>query len=399
MNQFTFLSTKQETTLMKKATLAIAALAACTSSAWAQSSVTLYGIVDVAVRYTDNEQAAGISKQSVVRVVGGGMSNSRLGINFTEDMGDGLKAIGNLESRLNADTGTAPIANGYPFWMQSWVGLQGGFGRVTLGRQYNVLFDLVTSTYASYPYSPYFDAYKPEIGLSLGSRADNMVKYMVEAGPFRGALQVSAGEGSATGGKTIGGYVRYSDAGLSGGAGYESYQLGSGKKVKASTVGASYRVGDWYLNAGYAVNKVDTGFTAADAAVIQGVPLLWGSFGNGGLAYTNPAIALGADKRTMWSVGVGYQITAQLNLGGHYYHGKQSGPGFAPLGISSAAVDAKADFLTMAADFAFSKRTDAYLEFDHTKLGGANASLTAVSGAANLAQTRSGLTIGLRHRF
>lgn len=385
---------------MKKATLAIAALAACTSSAWAQSSVTLYGIVDVAVRYTDNEQSAGKSKASVVRVIGGGMSNSRLGINFTEDMGDGLKAIGNLESRLNADSGTAPIAPGYPFWMQSWVGLQGGFGRVTLGRQYNVLFDLVTSTYASYPYSPYFDAYKPEIGLSLGSRADNMVKYMIESGPFRAALQVSAGEGNTTtGGKTIGGYARYSDLGLSAGAGYESYELGSGKKVKASTIGASYRVGPWYLNAGYAVNKVDNGITATDLATLAGVPLLWGSFGNGGLSYTSPAIGLGANKRTMWSIGAGYQITAQLNLGGHYYHGKQSGPGFAALGVTAGMVEAKADFLTVAADYAFSKRTDAYLEYDHTKLGGTNASLTSSLSAPNLAQTRNGLTVGLRHRF
>lgn len=387
---------------MKKAALAIAALTACTSSAWAQSSVTLYGIVDVAVRYTDNEQAAvGQAKDSVVRVIGGGMSNSRIGINFTEDMGGGLKAIGNLESRLNADSGTAPIAAGYPFWMQSWVGLQSSeFGQIRLGRQYNVLFDLVTSTYASYPYSPYFDAYKPEIGLSLSSRADNMVKYVAEVGGLRVGLQVSAGEGNTTvGGKTVGGYARYADGGLAVGAGFESYQLGSGKKVKAQTIGGSYRVGQWYLNAGYADNKVDNGITATDLAALAGVPLLWGSFGNGGLAYTNPAIGLGANKRTLWTVGVGYQITAQLNLGGHYYKGKQTGPGVAALGISSAVVEAKADYLTFAADYAFSKRTDAYLEFDRTKLSGLAASFTGVTGAANGAQSRNGVSVGLRHRF
>lgn len=386
---------------MKKATVAAAALAACTSAAWAQSSVTLYGIVDVGVRYTDNEQAAGQSKAKVVRVIGGGMSNSRLGVNITEDMGGGLKAIANLESRLNADTGAAPIANGYPFWMQSWVGLQSSeFGRITLGRQYNVLFDLVTTTYASYPYSPYFDAYKPEIGLSLGSRADNMVKYMAEVGPVRVGLQVSAGEGNTTiGGKTMGGYVRYSESGISAGAGYQTYELASGKKVKATTLGGSYRVAEWYLSAGYGVNKVDNGITATDLAALAGVPLLWGSFGNGGLAYTSSAIGLGANKRTLWSVGVGYQVTSQLNLGAHYYHGKQSGPGVAALGISSTVVAAKADYLTMAADYALSKRTDAYLEYDHTKLGGPAASFTGSNGAANGAQTRNGMTIGLRHRF
>ena len=60
-----------------------------------------------------------------------------------------------------------------------------------MGRQYNVLFDLVTSTYASFPYSPYMDAYKPEIGMSLGARANNMLKYVAEFGPVRAGLQYS----------------------------------------------------------------------------------------------------------------------------------------------------------------------------------------------------------------
>lgn len=383
---------------MKKAFMALSILAASTTAAWAQSNVTLYGIVDAGVRHTTNEHAAGQSSASITRMIGGGMSQSRLGINVTEDLGDGLKAIANLEHRFTTDNGSA-LPSPYPFWMQSWVGLQGGFGRVTLGRQYNVLFDLVTSTYASFPYSPYFDAYKPEIGLSLSARADNMIKYMAEVGPIRGALQVSAGEGSAMGGKTVGGYLRYSDAGVSGGVGYQDYELPSGRKVKATTFGGSYRMSDWYFNVGYGVNKVDSGATAADVGVLNGVPLLWGSFANGGIGYTSSALALGANKRTLWTFGVGYQITPQINLGGHYYRGKQTGPGFAPLRITSSAVEVKGDFLVLAADYAFSKRTDAYVEFDHTKLSGANASLAGANGSANGAKKRDGYTIGLRHRF
>lgn len=383
--------------MMKKTSLALALLAASTTAAWAQSSVTLYGIVDVGVRHTTNEGPASNRGDSVTRVIGGGMSQSRFGINVTEDMGGGLKALVNLEHRVNADSGTANPAP-YPFWMQSWVGLQGSFGRVTLGRQYNVLFDLVTSTYASYPYSPYFDAYKPEIGLALSARADNMIKYMAEVGPIRGAVQISAGEGSSLGGKTMGGYLRYSASGLSTGIGYQTYELPSGKDVKATTFGASYRTGAWYFNAGYGLNKVDTGATQADIGVLNGVPLLWGSFANGGVGYSNAAFALGANKRTLWTLGAGYQITPQINLGAHYYRGKQTGPGVAALGISSGAVAVKADFFTMAADYAFSKRTDAYVEFDHTSLSGPNASLAGVAGA-NGAKKRSGYTIGLRHRF
>ncbi|MGS0756365.1 porin, partial [Roseateles sp. GG27B] len=182
---------------MKKSYLALAVLAASTSAAWAQSSVTMYGIMDVGVRYTTNAGATAASNnQSISSVIPGGMSQSRLGFNITEDLGGGLKAIANLEHRLSSDTGTAAAGD---FWRQSWVGLQSSdFGRITLGRQYNVLFDIYTSTYASYKYSPYVEAYKPEIGMSLGARNDNMVKYLIESGGLRGELQASAGEGNAT---------------------------------------------------------------------------------------------------------------------------------------------------------------------------------------------------------
>src|SRR6218665_3596762 len=167
---------------MKKASLVLAVLAASTSAAWAQSSVTMYGIIDVAVRYSSNFASPG----SKYTVAPGGMSQSRLGFNVTEDLGGGLKAIANLEHRLNSDTGTAAAAD---FWRQSWVGIESAdFGRITLGRQYNVLFDIYTSTYASFKYSPYIEAYKPEIGLSMGARQDNMVKWAASAGPLRGEI-------------------------------------------------------------------------------------------------------------------------------------------------------------------------------------------------------------------
>lgn len=191
---------------MKKA-LFLAVGAALASPAFAQSSVQLYGIVDLAYRHTTNEGTAdsGSHKGSLTRMIGGGMSQSRLGINVTEDMGNGVKALANLEQRINAQDGSVagPSAASPSGFQQSWVGLQSSsLGRLTLGRQYNVLFDLVTSTYASYPYSPYMDAYKPEIGMALGARANSMLKYTVELGPVRGALQYSRSEGSPTGGAT-----------------------------------------------------------------------------------------------------------------------------------------------------------------------------------------------------
>ncbi|EED69480.1 hypothetical protein CtesDRAFT_PD4428 [Comamonas testosteroni KF-1] len=180
------------TALFVKKTLALAVLGSLGSMAYAQSSVQLYGIVDAAVRHTTNE---GKDKSGKTQMIGGGMSQSRWGINVTEDLGGGLAAIANLENRFTTDNGEQ--AAGQPYFAQSWVGLRSkSFGQLTMGRQYNMLFDLVTSTYSSFPYSPYMEAYKPEIGMSMGARANNMLKYVAEFGPVRGALQYSFDEGN-----------------------------------------------------------------------------------------------------------------------------------------------------------------------------------------------------------
>ncbi len=377
---------------MKKATLALGLLAASVGTAYAQSSVTLYGIVDGGVRITDNEGAAPSGQGSMTRVVGGGFSQSRLGVNVTEDLGGGMKVLANLEHRLNLDTGSANPAP-LPFWMQSWVGLQSSdFGRITIGRQYNVLFDLVTSTYVSYPYSPYFDTYKPEVGLALSARADNMVKYLFEQGAFRGELQVGAGEGGA--GRTVGGVLRYSADGISVGGGMQDYQLASGAKIQATTFGGSYKSGDWYFNAGWGENKVKGTPLASDGATVAST-LLWASFNNGGTGYDaamgGSGALLGVQKRTMWTLGLGYQATPQLNLGTHVYSAKQTG--------AVAALELKATFWSAVADYALSKRTDLYAEIDRTSLTGDHASLNSAAGSPNGAKTRLGYTVGIRHRF
>src|SRR5262249_34921301 len=129
---------------------------------------------------------------------------------------------------------------------------------ITLGRQYNILFDIYTSTYASFKYSPYIEAYKPEIGLSMGARQDNMVKYLIESGPVRGELQVSAGEGN-TPNKSVGGLLRYADGPWALGGAYLQVEEPSGKKVKGYTAGGAYTSGPWYINVSWASNKFDQG--------------------------------------------------------------------------------------------------------------------------------------------
>jgi len=405
--------------LMKKTTLALAILAASSSAAWAQSSVTLYGIVDAAVRYTSNANA-GTSKKTMTP---GGMSQSRLGINVTEDMGGGLKALANLEHRLNSDTGTV-VAN--DFWRQAWVGLQSNeFGQVRLGRQYNILFDVYTSTFASFRYSPYIEAYKPEIGMSMTARQDNMVKYLVQVGNVYGEIQVSAGEG-ATGAaaalpnKTMGGLLRYNDGKFGAGAAYLEATEQTGKKIKATVLGVSYTEGPLYVHASWGENKFENPFTllnqssaaafAASAATggLANVAITTRGAYTSGLLGANVFNTNSADIKTrdMIMLGATYQVTPQLNLGANAWLTKQKHYGSqnnlaAPFAAALAASTglntnanstSKADFYAFVADYAFSKRTDAYFEVDFTKLNGQ-------VNFANGATKRYGSMLGLRHRF
>ncbi|MFG6432365.1 porin [Roseateles sp. LYH14W] len=395
---------KQETTSMKKAAFAVAVLAASTSAAWAQSSVTLYGIVDVGVRYTTNANAGTSTKT----VVPGGMSQSRLGVNITEDMGGGLKALANLEHRLQSDTGAV---SGTPdFWRQAWVGLQSSeFGQIRLGRQYNILFDLYTSTFASFRYSPYIEAYKPEIGLAMTARQDNMVKYLVQLGNFYGEVQVSAGEG-ATGAaaaqpaKTMGGMVRYNDGKWGAGGAYLQATEQTGKKIKATVFGVSYTDGPLYVHGSWGQNKFDgisnlitSAASVSDATSPFRVGLTTRGAYTSGLLGASVFNTNSADikDRTMYMFGATYQLTPQFNIGANAWLTKQKhyGLALAPLGLStSASRSSKADFFAVVLDYAFSKRSDVYLEVDYTKTSGSVA-------FANGATKRGGAMVGVRHRF
>lgn len=444
---------------MQKKIVAVAATVLCASAmpvmaqATGASKVELWGIVDAAVRHTTNE---GADQGSLTKMVGGGMSQSRWGLNIEEDLGGGSKALAHLEHRFNADTGAKDATA--PFFQLAYVGLQGPYGRLTMGRQWNVLFDVVTSTYASFPYSPYMDAYKPELGMAAGARTSNALKYTI-ATPTRnwvGTVQYSFAEGNdntdavrnvglgmlaappysltpatalsapvkagidnavaaasgsttpnalttAAGGiaagalKTMGGFLRYSENGISVGGGFLRTELPGGSDLDALTFGGSYRSGPLYVNLGYGQNKVKWKSAGApttvgayvgalanrlvDQAIINS---MWQGQTNGGFQVGD------ADKRQMIKVGFGYQVTPQINAGMHYFHAKQSGS-------TSGGYDGKAHFMVAAVDYAFSKRTDAYVAIDHTKLSNGESKLFIDSDSK--ARSRTGFTVGLRHRF
>ena len=112
---------------MKKTLIALAALAATAS--FAQSTVTISGIVDVGVKSASNVKP-GQDKLSV-----GSGNNNRVAFGVAEDLGGGLKAVANAQMRFDPATGMTEAGNARPLFQgESRVGLSGGFGTVMLGR-------------------------------------------------------------------------------------------------------------------------------------------------------------------------------------------------------------------------------------------------------------------------
>jgi predicted porin len=115
---------------MKKSLIALAVLAA-SGAAFAQSTVTLYGVADLA--HTNGK--IGTVKSS--GVASGIASGSRIGLKGTEDLGGGLSANFVMEYAVQPELATTSMAN-----RQSFAGLAGGFGSLNIGRQYTVIHSL-----------------------------------------------------------------------------------------------------------------------------------------------------------------------------------------------------------------------------------------------------------------
>lgn len=117
---------------MKKSLIALAVLAA-SGAAFAQSTVTLYGVADVVIH-----KDKGVATQ----MKSGGVSSSRLGFKGSEDLGGGLKANFKLEQGIDLTNGAAPDG----FGREAWVGLSGGFGEVQMGNSYSALDNVAAAS-------------------------------------------------------------------------------------------------------------------------------------------------------------------------------------------------------------------------------------------------------------
>ena len=119
---------------MKKTLIALAAVAA-TGAAFAQSSVTLYGVADVAVGKT-NQAGLNLASDKFQAIASNTLNNgtSRYGFRGVEDLGGGMKAGFNFEAGISLTTGAGNLSGGQAFSRAANVSLMGGFGEIRAGR-------------------------------------------------------------------------------------------------------------------------------------------------------------------------------------------------------------------------------------------------------------------------
>ena len=350
---------------------------ACVLPASAQSSVTLYGVVDTGIDYANHQPNGG---NSIVRVSSGNTAGSRWGLRGVEDLGSGQQAVFVLESGYDTDTGKSSQGSRL-FGRMAYVGVQGNWGSLLLGRQQNALFDFI-GAFDPMLLAPRYSILNQDI--AFVSRADNTVKYTGTFGGVTASAMYSTGAETSTVngseipgdpkiGREYGFRMSYSGGPFAIGAVYDEVNTGAttsnpDAKTRRAVVAGTYAFSRVKAFAGYRWARAYDGALLAGAssgAANQGSNLYW----TGLIWDATPAIALSAAA---------------------YYQDFRNTGNDAWLFVGNAR-------------YAFSKRTNAYLSVGYT-LNKGDANLGLSSGVGGFGYTtpgtnQLGAAVGIRHLF
>ncbi|ACC72371.1 porin [Paraburkholderia phymatum] len=391
---------------MKKSLLALAALGVFTG-AHAQSSVTLYGVVDAGIAYTNN-----VGGQHNFFTSSGNLQGSRWGLRGKEDLGSGLTALFVLENGFNVFNGTLG-QGGDMFGRQAYVGLSSSqFGTVTLGRQYDSVVDYTGPLEVGSQWGSYFAAHPADLdNMNNTNRVNNAIKFTSanyagftfgglyslggNAGQFNRNQIWSVGAGYANGPLQLGaGYLNVKDPN------YSFWGNNANSRSTTTTPSAS----------NFPSSRVISGFASAHTLEVIAVAGAY-TFGAAtiGATYSNTqykdvgtesgaglnpvGYKGGSGKFHNAELNFKYQLTPSLLLGAAYDYTK----GY---GLS----DAKYHQAMLGADYFLSKRTDVYVDGVYQHASGTDS--TQHAAVANINQLSPSSTsnqvaavVGIRHKF
>ena len=383
---------------MKKIPVAIAVSAAlAASAAHAQSSVTLYGLVDAGIAYTNNVGGSGR-----VALASGNISGSRFGLRGAEDLGGGLKAIFTLENGFGINDGTLK-QGGREFGRQAFVGLSSDqFGSVTLGRQYDSMVDYVgplalTGTqYGGTQFAHPFD----NDNLNNSFRVNNSVKYQSvnyggfkfggmygfsnQADGFANNRAYSAGASYNWGGLNIAAaYLQLNSNGATGAAA----AFNSGGAVSSDNTFFAGRQQTWGAGANYAFGPATVGlvYSQTNLSGLAGI-------GAGASGQTGGIGGFGGSSAHFqnFEANARYALTPAVSIAGSYTYTRASLAGTRP----------HWNQFNLQTAYALSKRTDVYLQGEYQQVNEnavVDADINGLAASGNNKQVA--VTAGLRHRF
>ena len=341
---------------MKKSLIVLAVLAA-SGVASAQSTVTLYGLLDT---YVGSVKTNGVTNTVVNS---GGLQTSRFGLKGSEDLGGGLKANFVLESGINADTGTSGAytnpftgaSSASVFSRNSWVGLSGGFGEVKIGKMWTAYDDLVGSGISAFNANVFAPSSKVfSSANNYNDRPGNSISYATpDFGGFTGAASYSFGENktAAAGAGAIAAFnVAYAGGPVFVGLAYQT------EKTTAAAATAKFL----QLNGSYDL----------------GVAKLLAAYGNVRNAPSGGTFAV-IPKTTEFTVGADFPVTSAFTLSGGYARSRDE--------VSNGYYTRKG--FGIAGLYALSKRTNAYMGLNNSK------SNDPAVGKSNI------VAAGVRHTF
>lgn len=310
---------------LRNALLAGLALATVSASVSAQSNVNLYGLVDLSISRTQAPGGAALKG-----VESGKMTTSFWGVRGSEDLGGGLKAVFTIESFMRNDTGEAGRFGGDTFWARNaFVGLEGGFGTVTLGRNTTTLFvqTLIFNALGdSFGFSPSIRHYFTS-GTVTGDTgwADSVRYALPKMGGLSATVMAAAGEGN--GGRNASASALYFSGAFGAGLAWQTVKKGSTvQDTNAWQLAASYDLKSVKLFGQFgSVDNKNTGRDydilgfGATVPVVGGSGLVRAQFGQ-----VKPDVGA---KRSTWTVGYTHNLSKRTEVYGAYMNDKLSGTG------------------------------------------------------------------------
>jgi predicted porin len=396
---------------MKKSLLALAVLGAFAGAAQAQSSVTIYGIVDTGVTYTSKAvNAAGTGTGSKFEVKSGVIQGSRIGFKGVEDLGGGLSAVFNLENGFNNDTGALGSANTL-FNRKSVVGLSGGFGTVLLGRQTDF-----ADTISAYTSVADFGGLTGGVGHNLdrleGIRTNNSISYTTNnLSGFTGNLFYGFGEqaGQTSGGQAFGLGGKYENGPLALGASYYQSKVGTtpadaalavsggtattlgNTAIKSFNLVASYQFGPARVYGNWSRVKQPL----ATAAAVP-TTLATGTQTAGATTTFTQAFAIGGinnDKTDIFEIGTAYALSPSLKLLAAVDHSRINY-------VNAGAPKGKLTQISLGADYWLSKRTDLYAFVANLRATDTvNPGIIGTGNSTGDDSSQTAVAVGIRHKF